>query len=411
LQMTVNRYRGMIARIPRGHGAGQERVIAANTATTLTVSPAWDAIPDATSFFVVAENGWRFGALSKNSPLQFAIPNRSGEVIHLSGRAANVNDVESAAELSTITRWQIGGSGTSDIDIPAEPFFGLGAGQAGGTVELSGVSFTDLTNTRSISAATLTMYYWDELLGTPAIALANAAAAADTLLDLSSIGSAAVGSFIQIESEVIRVEEVQNSGARYRVTRAIHGTDAAVHAALATIYHLKNKAVIAPFPPGFFGSPYSGSWSYPIMFPDVRVASAELFVTNEKGNSLTRSIHLTQTFDRGVRTLSGGQYSIQVSGYLAVDQSVAPALVIDASHAVRDVYAVIGQPADAVVSLQLNVNGAAYCTLTITQGMTASDAAAGVTLAPLIAGAKVTLSVLAVGQTAPGADLTVLIRL
>jgi len=49
-----------------------------------------------------------------------------------------------------------------------------GAGQGGGTVELSGVSFTDLTNTRTISAATLTMYYWDELQGTPAIALASA---------------------------------------------------------------------------------------------------------------------------------------------------------------------------------------------------------------------------------------------
>ena len=167
LQMTENRYRGMMARITRGRGAGQERAIAANTATELTVSPAWTVIPDASSFFVVAETGWQFGALAKSSPVQFAIPNRGGETVQVCGRAANVNDLECSAELSTVTRWQIGGSGTSDADVPPAPFFGLGAGQRGGTVELSGVSFTDLTNTSTISAATLTMHYWDELRGRP----------------------------------------------------------------------------------------------------------------------------------------------------------------------------------------------------------------------------------------------------
>ena len=42
-------------------------------------------------------------------------------------------------------------------------YFGLAPGRRGGTVELSGVSFTDLTNTHTISSATLTLYYWDEL--------------------------------------------------------------------------------------------------------------------------------------------------------------------------------------------------------------------------------------------------------
>ena len=45
------------------------------------------------------------------------------------------------------------------------PYFGLAPGRRGGTVELSGVSFTDLTNTRTISSATLTLYYRDELAG------------------------------------------------------------------------------------------------------------------------------------------------------------------------------------------------------------------------------------------------------
>ena len=365
LQMTANRYQSMIARITRGTGAGQERAIAANDATSLTIAPPWSVEPDATSFFVVAETGWQFGALTTSSPVQFEVPNRSGEVVHLTGRAANVNNVECAPEISTVTRWQIGGGGTGDSDVPPMPFFGLGPGQGGGTVELSGVSFTDLTNTRTISAATLTMYYWDELQGTPAITLASAVGTGDTLLSLSAAGSAQPGSYIQIELEVIRVEAVENNGTEYSVTRAMDGSQAAAHAAQTPVYPLLSKTVIAPFPPEFFGSPYSGSWSYPIALPDVRVASAELFVTNQQGNSPTQDICLTHTTDSGLRTLSGGQYSIQVDGYLAVDQSVAPALVMEASHSVRDVYAVLGTAADAAVGLQLNVNGASYCQLTI----------------------------------------------
>ena len=411
LQMTGNRYRGMITRITHGRGAGQERIISANTETVLTVSPAWDVVPDAESFFVVAEAGWQFGALTNSSPVQFEVPNRSGEVVHISGRAANVNDAQCAAELSIVTRWQIGGSGTNDGDIPPKPYFGLGLGQLGGTVELSGVSFTDLANTRTISAATLTLYYWDELGAPPATMLANAVAQTDTFLDLNVSGAATVGGFLQLDSEVIRVDEVQNGGMRYKVARGVHGSAAAAHTGQTPIYTLRSKTVIAALTADFFGSPYSGSWSYPVVLPDVRVASAELFVTNQRGKSPTQSIYLTSTIDQGLRTLSGGQYSIQVDGYLSVEQSVAPAVIVDTSHSVRDVFAVLGKPADAAVMLQLHVDNAPYCGLTFAPGMTTSDAASGNLLPPLSAGAKITVSVLSVGSVYPGADLTVLIRL
>jgi hypothetical protein len=115
--------------------------------------------------------------------------------------------------------------------------------------------------------------------------------------------------------------------------------------------------------------------------------------------------------DSGLRTLSGGQYSIQVEGFLAVDQSVAPALVVDAARSVRDVFGILGAAADAAVQLQLNVNGTAYCQLTFSAGATLSSAVDGKILPPLASGAQVTLSVLSVGQVYPGADLTVLIRL
>lgn len=109
----------------------------------------------------MAEAGWQFGALTKTSPVQFQVPNRGGETVEILGKAANVNDMECADELSTVTRWQIAGSGVSDSDVPAMPFFGIGVGKQEGTLELSGVSFTDLANTRTISAATLRLYYCD----------------------------------------------------------------------------------------------------------------------------------------------------------------------------------------------------------------------------------------------------------
>jgi hypothetical protein len=408
LAMAVNRYRGMIARIDRGKGAGQERAITSNTTTTLTVAPAWHVEPDATSFFVVAENGWKFGAQSTSSPVQFAVADRAGETVQISGRAANAYDVESSPEISTVTRWQIGG--VADTGAPPIPSFGLAAGPKG-SIELSAVSFADLANTHSITSATLTLHYWKELAGAPAISLAAAMSETDTLLDLNIAGTAVAGTLIQIGAELMRVDDVLQDGTRYAVTRSINGSGAVAHAAADPVFTLTDKTIVTAFPAEFFGSPYSGSWTDSIPLPDVRVEAAELFVTNSKGNSESSGIYLTHNEDFGLRTLSGGQYSIQVSGHLAMDASAAPPLMVEAPHAVRDVYAVLGSGADGEIEVRLNVDDAPYCTLRIAAGLTVSDSVDGNALPPLLTGAKVTLSVLSVGQVAPGADLTVLIRL
>ena len=412
LDMAANAYTGMTARITRGPGAGQEATITGNDGTTLTISPPWETEPGAGSYFTVSEAGWTFGAMTKSSPVTFAIPNRPGETVEISGRAANVNDQECAAGISPVTRWQIGGAGISDSDVPLAPYFGLNAGASGGTVELSGISFTSLTNTETISSATFTLHYWDELQGRPATTLATAMGAGDGTLTLNAAGPGTAGSILQIDGEVLEVTAVSNGGTEYAVTRGVHGSQAVAHNAGAVVYHLLEQTGIAAFPAQFFGSPYCGSWSLAVTLPDVRVASAELFATNQKGNSPTTGISMTQFDGGGLRTLSGGQYTIQVEGYLAVDAMAAPALSVEASHSVRDVYALLGSSADAVVSLNLNVNGALYCALQFAAGQTTTESAIdGSTLPPLEMGSQLTLAVTAVGQTYPGADLTVVIRL
>jgi len=150
------------------------------------------------------------------------------------------------------------------------------------------------------------------------------------------------------------------------------------------------------------------------IFEGIRFYNGRVFKLTEHLERLwdsAKAICLTGTVDGGLRTLSGGQYSLQVEGYLAVEQGATPPLVVEATHSVRDVFAVLGSVADAEVGVQVEVDGSAYCTLTVPAGQTTSAATAGLTLGALEAGSKVTLNVLQVGQTYPGADLTVVIRL
>ena len=179
-----------------------------------------------------------------------------------------------------------------------------------------------------------------------------------------------------------------------------------------SVYHLQQRVIIVPFARAFFGSPYSGNWSYPIHLPNVRLASAELFLINSAGNGAVGSISVTQTTDSGLRTLSGGQYSMQIDGFLAVETGAAPDLMVEAPHAVRDVFAIVKQaPAGAPIQLQLKYNGAAYCSLTIPAGSTVSNTVKGLGLRFVDENGRISLDVTDVGTSSPGSDLSVIIRL
>ncbi len=415
LDMPPNGYSGMTARITKGKGSGQERAILTNSTTTLTVDKAWETELDASSTFVVAEAGWHSGATSRTSPVEFEVPNRVGATVHISGRSANVNDTECAFELSPLTRWRIGSAaGGLDAGVPPKPVFGLyEAGQ--GTVELLGAGFANLDNTRTVSAGTLTLHYWPELAGPPNYALAAAAGMADTFLDLSSAGGIESGNLLQLGDEVLHVTSVDEAGHRCEVLRGSAGTTPAAHAAGTLVYRLSKRVFIVPFARDFFGSPASGQFSYPIFIPDVRIAAAELIMTNIRGNSEPSLLAFTSTLDSGLRTLSGGQLSIQVEGYLAIQPDVAPPLLVDEPHSVRDIYAVVREaPSGSPIVLRLKQNAESYCTLTIAPGSTISEVMHGFGLPQLAAEAQLSLDILSVGDSAsgsPGRDLTVTIRL
>ncbi len=424
LGMLANDFVGGVVRITRGSGAAQERAVISNTGTTITVAPPWTVVPDSTSFFTIADATWKFGGFGSTSPVVIEVPNQTGATVEISGRSSNALNIESGPELNPLTRWQIGGAagGGVDSDVPPAPVYGLNlAGQ--GTVDLVGVSFTTLTNTHTISAGTLILYYWDELSGPSIFTLGAAAASSDTTITLASAGPAAIGDFVQIESEVLRVTGSLSGGTVYEVDRGALGSAAAAHAPGVSVYHLKRNVTIVPFVENFFGSPASGSYTSSVFLPDVRIAASEFWVTNVRGSGPSSAASFAATADRGLRTLSGGQLSIQVDGYLAVESNAAPPLVVEDSHAIRDISAILREapqqaagapPGTNTLQVQLRQGSTVICTLSFNDGSTTSNVVNGFGLPPLAQGAILELDVITVHSEAnslPGRDLTVTVRL
>jgi hypothetical protein len=234
------------------------------------------------------------------------------------------------------------------------------------------------------------------------------------------------GDLIQLDAELLQVQHVGNNGLQLDVLRGAMGSTATGHGAAAPVYGLTKLRLVVPFAADFFGSPSSGEFDYFVLLPDVRVAAATFFVTNPFGDSPISTACFTSRADVGLRTLSGGQYSIQVAGNLAIETNAAPPLVVQGTHSVWNISAMVtGAPTNAPaippaeptvewVQMDVRVNGAVYCTLTIPADLTYSNTVNGCGMPPLPAGGLVTLDITRVPQAAgskPGRDLTVTINL
>jgi hypothetical protein len=415
LGMLADEFKGKSVRITRGTGATQERAVTGNDGTTLTVASAWTLTPDSTSFFVVADSAWNFGAVGASSPVQIQVPNWGGQIVELSGRSANVRDQESRYELNPVTRWQIGSGGAGgDTGFPPLPTFQLNPGGQG-TIDLSGIAFPSVVNTLTITAGSLTLFYADELNGPSQVQVAAGINATDGTVTLNAVSSAQLDDFIQIDAEILQIDGLQNGGLQLTVSRGMHQSVAAAHVAGATVNVLQRKTVIAAFVRDFFASPASANYTHSIFLPDGRVAAAEFYVTNMFGTSPVLHIPYSATVDGGLRTLSGGQIALQVDGYLAVRTDATPPFVMDEAHVPRDIFATLREaPVGGAVTLLVRQDSAAYCTLTIAAGATVSNTVNGLGLPALAVNAQVHLDVVNVpgaANTLPGRDLTVTIRL
>lgn len=413
IQLRPDEFAGFLVRITRGKGAGQERAIISHTETALSIQGSWSIVPDNTSKFSIVEPGWQLGAKGAASPLRFRVPNRPGATVQICGRAVNALGRDSGYELAHVTRWRLGGAGVEgDLDVPPMPVFGLQPAGPG-ALNVVSVGFEELVNVRGITSGTLKLFFWNELAGTPEISLESAIDAETSTVALSGVLDLSPGMLLQIDGEILEIDEI--SGGIVSVLRGSHGSTAAVHALGGIVYPLEYRIWILPFVRDFFGSSAAGSYTYPIHLPDVRVAAADLRVTNGRGNSETRRTNFTMNLDRGIRTLSGGQITIQHEGHLAIHTNAAPPLVIEATHAVRDVFAVVREaPTGGNVELRLRQGSEEYCTLTIAAGETISNVVSGFGLPPLQQMEQLNLDIVAIPQgwdMSPGRDLTVTVRL
>jgi hypothetical protein len=412
LQMIPDEYNGAVVRIIGGRGAGQELAVVSNSSTTLTLTKAWTIEPDATSVFAVAEGGWRFAARSSTSPAEFEVPNRGGMTVQIMGRAANAFNHESAADISPLSRWRIGGSvGAGDQDVAGAPLFSLSA-RGRGALTVGAVGFETLDNTRNVMAATLTLLYWDELdsPSTRSLRASVPESAVTVEVEGDALGE---GDIVQVGGELMRVERVDGSG--YQMGRAAIGSAAAAHAAGEPVYRLKRHTTILPFARDFFGSPAAGSFTHSMSFPNARVAAAEMFVTNGRGNSDVRQECFTVSEDFGLRTLSGGQINLEIGGPLALETDAGAPYTADADAPIRDMFATVRTPpAAGRIRLSVQQNDQPIGELEISAGGTQSQTVSGFGLAPLRRGARVKVNVIEVPTAAdsvPGSDLTVTIRL
>jgi hypothetical protein len=222
-------------------------------------------------------------------------------------------------------------------------------------------------------------------------------------------------------SEVVFFTSANAAGNAYIVTRGELGSTPIAHSAGDAVLFLDNSTIIVPFAPGFFESASSSNYIHTVALPDVRIIAAEFFVNNAFGKSqaLQQSYAAVPPESSLLRTLSGGQFSLQINGYLATQQNPAPPLLVQATHAVRDMRATLNQAAsgyDIVVTVLQN--GVLYGkTLTIPSGDSSSSIVEGVYLAPLLEDALLTLDIALNSVTttsatgiSPGRDLTVTIR-
>lgn len=411
LHLQTNQFAGATLRITSGPGAGQEYRIASNSSDTIQLVGNWAVAPSSASKFTVAESGWRVGCTSPTSPAPIDIPERIGTGVQVLVLAASVTGEEAPRDVSPVSRWVLGQSDTlaADSDVPPAPFFGaVVSARKAGAVELGQLSFPVLKNTTEIVSGTFKLHYFDEVVGNTG---SITAALADSATSAQINPPPSAGSLIQIDDEILYVTSVAGDGT-CQVQRGVHGSNVASHSTTAKTYLLSEQDIVVLFGKGFFGSTASGTWSYLVDLPGVRVASIELFVTNAFGNSPVTASSFTLWQDGGLRTLSGGQFGFQVTGYLAIQSGAAPDLMVDRDRSVGSISASLRGAADGTgVDLQLNLNGVAYSTLHFNAGATTCGTVTGFGLPILHAGDRISLDVTGVGSGTPGNDLTVVISL
>lgn len=195
----------------------------------------------------------------------------------------------------------------------------------------------------------------------------------------------------------------------------------------AVLYPVQVATQVFPLSPQFFTSVAAANFTWPVALPNANIIATASWATNAFGQSPVFTAPLGEAIAAGgypatlttpyggFRTLTAGAVTFQVNGTLGIASNAAPPVysggASGGAFAFGSVSAyVLTAPSGAAITLQLTLNGANWCTLTIANGATVALPQSGLALGAVPAGALVALNVIGVGTTFPGAGLTVVLQ-
>lgn len=410
---SPDKWIGKIVVIRKGTGAGQERLIAGNTSETISIDRPWATLPDASSRFAIVDANWTMGAESEGDLVDLLLPVLPASSFEISLRSVSKDDSELDVLESPLLIWQIGvgGTGSVDFDTPPQPNFSLGLLE-NGIISLGGLSFASLENVASVYMGQLRLHYWDELDSPTPISLATAVNGVESDWQIAGLQSPLVaGSFLQVGEEIVEVLGFDALGGSYQMRRGTYQSPPSVHDVGQPLFQLQHRDLAIPFVPGYFQSSSAVGFRHNVAIPNIRIAAAGLVLYNRLGASPDRELSFTGLFGGGLRTMSGGQISLNVNGYMAIEAAAGTSHVVDRSTVVREIQAFVEKaPQGANIELVLRVGDVPYAEVTIEDGSHASQSITGFNRGPLAAGSVVSLDIVSVPAGVdgiPGKDLTV----
>jgi hypothetical protein len=296
-----------------------------------------------------------------------------------------------------------------DYAVPPEPVFGIAP--APGVLVFAGIGFYDLTNTKTISTLTFTVWHYDET--TPLqTTLAGAIDDTQTAITAGSLSSFSEGDYAVLGAEIVRLVSITGNDAV--VDRAAKNSTATAHDAGTKLTRLDKRLFIYNVPRDFYGTPESGAWEAREPFRCMAVCAVELFVTNIFGNSPTAVNNYTSSFvDGRIRILSGEQVDLIVEGIIGIESDAVPPVYLPQATSIGDLYAYCRTaPVGGNITAVVKVAGSAIGTVIINNGQTfPANSVDGKDLPAIQPSQPITLDITGVGLTYPGERLVVTIRM
>jgi hypothetical protein len=220
--------------------------------------------------------------------------------------------------------------------------------------------------------------------------------------------------YLQVDTEIIRVDTPTADGTAYGIERNVAGTAAAAHANGAFVTILERSLQVVPLGAGFFSDPTHADFQYRLLFPNRRLAGSEFCLENARGTGPAQDTSYLQNGQNGLHTFEGGTIVLQTAGVLSIERDAANSIVLDRTRVVRDVQAFVDSaPSGGNVMIVLNADGQPIATLVVADGSVQASPFIPAGALQLAEGVKLNFDISAVPQAADtfaGQNLSVQIR-